>query len=94
MKNDTPPASHEEDGLDEHELIAQRKAKLAEWRQSGRAFPNQFRPDALADDLNRLHADHDKAALTAAPVRVKVAGRMMLRRIMGKASFATLQDRS
>ncbi|HNN37381.1 MAG TPA: lysine--tRNA ligase [Pseudomonadales bacterium] len=94
MKNDTPPASHEEDGLDEHELIAQRKAKLAEWRQSGRAFPNQFRPDALADDLNRLHADHDKAALTAAPVRVRVAGRMMLRRIMGKASFATLQDRS
>jgi lysyl-tRNA synthetase class 2 len=94
MKNDTPPASHEEDGLDEHELIAQRKAKLAEWRQSGRAFPNQFRPDALADDLQRLYADRDKAALAASAVRVKVAGRMMLRRIMGKASFATLQDRS
>lgn len=74
--------------------INQRKAKLKTLRERGIAFPNDFRRDALAADLQATYADRDGEELKAEGVRVKIAGRMMTRRIMGKASFATLQDMS
>lgn len=80
--------------LDENTLIAQRKQKLQELRQKGNAFPNDFRRNALANDLHQKyeHLDHDQ--LEAQQIPVKVAGRIMMRRIMGKASFIHLQDMS
>lgn len=80
--------------LDVNEQIAQRKAKLAALREQGVAFPNDFRRDAVAADLHKAYDQFEKAELETKQIRVKVAGRMMMRRIMGKASFATLQDSS
>src|SRR5690606_4619769 len=74
--------------------IAERRAKLAKLRETGVAFPNDFVPDAHAADLHARYDGLDQEALTAAAATVKVAGRMMLKRVMGKASFATLQDGS
>ena len=80
---------------DENKLVAERRAKLAALRATGGpAFPNDFRRDALANELLLGYGGLSDAALEASSVRVKVAGRMMLRRIMGKASFAKLQDSS
>jgi lysyl-tRNA synthetase class 2 len=79
---------------EENEQIAQRRAKLTALRESGNAFPNTFRPDARAAELHAELAEHDDEALASNPRRVKVAGRMMTRRIMGKASFATIKDGS
>ena len=79
---------------DEHDQIAQRQAKLAELRAQGSAFPNDFRRDSLAGELHREHDDRSTDALDSNPVRVAVAGRLMTRRLMGKASFAHLQDMS
>src|SRR5690554_1931961 len=84
----------EQNEVSEHDIIAQRRAKLARLREKGEAFPNDFRRDALAGELHERHGDSSEEALEADPVRVKVAGRMMSRRIMGKASFAHLQDMS
>ncbi|MEE8196949.1 MAG: lysine--tRNA ligase [Acidiferrobacterales bacterium] len=78
----------------EHEQITLRRAKLAELRAQGNAFPTDFRRNVMAAELHAEYGDSDAAALKAAPVRVKVAGRMMTRRIMGKASFVHLQDMS
>ncbi|PWW14314.1 MULTISPECIES: lysine--tRNA ligase [Pseudidiomarina] len=80
--------------VDVNEQIAQRKAKLAALREQGVAFPNDFRRDSLAADLHANYDHVEKEQLAAQGVRVSVAGRMMTRRIMGKASFATLQDMS
>ncbi|GAB1579674.1 lysine--tRNA ligase [Bordetella petrii] len=79
---------------DENRLIAERRAKLSKLREAGVAYPNDFVPDAHAADLHRQYGEQDQEALAAAGVRVKVAGRMMLKRVMGKASFATVQDGS
>ncbi len=79
---------------DENSLIAERRAKLARLRAQGVAFPNDFRRDALAADLHATWGDRQEAWLSANPVRVRVAGRMMFKRFMGKASFAKLQDSS
>jgi len=79
---------------DENRLIAERRAKLARLRETGVAYPNDFTPDARAAELHDKYDDQDQQALAASPVPVKVAGRMMLKRVMGKASFATLQDAS
>ena len=79
---------------DENQIIAERRAKLAEWRQAGNAFPNTFRREHVAADLHRQYDDLTKEQLEESPVAVKVAGRMMLKRVMGKASFATIQDMS
>lgn len=77
---------------DEHQLIKERRAKLAQLRAAGTAFPNQFRRNALAGDLHGYFDGKDAAALEADPVPVAVAGRVMAKRIMGKASFVQLQD--
>ena len=77
---------------DGHDILAHRRAKLEELRARGEAFPNGFERTALAADLHARHADRDKPALEADPTRVVVAGRIMLRRVMGKATFVTLAD--
>jgi lysyl-tRNA synthetase class 2 len=80
--------------IDTNELIAQRRAKLSELREHGVAFPNDFRRDAFASKLHALYGDKTEPELEATPIIVKVAGRIMTRRLMGKASFVTLQDMS
>ncbi|MCA3149900.1 MAG: lysine--tRNA ligase, partial [Rhodocyclaceae bacterium] len=85
-----PPAAP----VDADHIVAERRAKLAALRASGVAYPNDFERVHLAGDLQAAHAGYDKAALEANPVAVSVAGRMMLKRVMGKASFATVQDGS
>ncbi len=77
---------------DENQLIAERRAKLAEWRKTGKAFPNDFQRENLAGRLEELYAEKSAEELEGMPIEVKVAGRMMLKRVMGKASFATIQD--
>ena len=79
---------------DENHLIAERRAKLAKLRERGNAFPNDFRRDALAADILTSYGAKNAEALDAAPIRVKVAGRMRAKRVMGKASFAKLEDSS
>ncbi|OFZ97355.1 MAG: lysine--tRNA ligase [Betaproteobacteria bacterium RIFCSPLOWO2_02_FULL_62_17] len=85
----TPPAPQ-----DENQIIAERRAKLVELRKAGIAFPNDFRREHLAADLHRDYDAFDNEALQSKAVTVAVAGRMMLKRLMGKANFATLQDMS
>lgn len=80
--------------VDENQIIAERRAKLAELRTQGVAFPNDFRREHLAADLHARHGEAEKEQLEAEAVEVSVAGRMMLKRVMGKASFATVQDGS
>src|SRR5690606_20958381 len=79
---------------DENRLIAERREKLAAWRASGSAFPNDFSRENTAGKLDELYGDKEADALEATPVEVKVAGRIMLKRVMGKASFVTIQDLS
>jgi lysyl-tRNA synthetase class 2 len=80
--------------LNEHDQHLIRCHKLAELRETGQAFPTDFRRDALAAELVQQHNDKSKEELEAAPVRVRLGGRMMTRRIMGKASFCHIQDMS
>jgi lysyl-tRNA synthetase class 2 len=87
----TPPP------LDENKLIAERREKLAHIREKAKAagqaaFPNDFKPTHHAADLHHRHDATAPEALDAEPVKVAVAGRMMLKRVMGKACFATIQD--
>jgi len=89
MTDHTPAAPSAQD---ENRLIAERRAKLAKLREAGVAYPNDFVPDARAADLHRQYGEQEQQALADAGVQVKVAGRMMLKRVMGKASFATVQD--
>jgi lysyl-tRNA synthetase class 2 len=79
---------------DENHLIGERRAKLAKLRERGIAFPNDFRRNALAGDLLTAYGAKSGEALDAAQVRVSVAGRMRAKRVMGKASFAKLEDSS
>ena len=82
---------------DENQLIAERRDKLKALRDRqagghGIAFPNDFKPTDHAEPLLSLHAAHSTEELATQAHEVCVAGRMMLKRVMGKASFATLQD--
>ena len=77
---------------DENQIIAERRAKLAALRAAGQPFPNDFVRDALAADLHTAHDAEANEMLEPKRIRVAVAGRMMLKRVMGKACFATLQD--
>src|SRR5215472_369758 len=79
---------------DENQIIAERRAKLRALRERGHAYPNDFRRDALASELHDAHGAKTPEQLEAAAANVAVAGRMLLKRVMGKASFATLQDMS
>jgi len=90
MENTTQPA----DLLTENEQIKQRRDKLTALRGEGVAFVNDFRPDSLAADLQQACENLDKPALEEKQHEVALGGRLMTRRVMGKASFAHLQDRS
>jgi len=78
--------------LDENHILAERRAKLAALRLAGVAYPNDFKPDASASDLHQKFDALDAQALEEKAVEVALAGRMVLQRLMGKASFATLKD--
>ena len=89
------PAQHP--SHDENQLMAERREKLQALRAQqaqggGVAFPNDFKPAHRAATLQAEQANASAEQLEASPVQVSVAGRMMLKRVMGKASFATLQD--
>ncbi len=93
----TDPTPVIETHLDENKLIAERRAKLHELRAQGIAFPNDARRGDYAGDLQSEFADGEKwnaEAIEAAARRVGMAGRLMAKRIMGKASFAQIQDMS
>ena len=79
---------------DENDLVAQRRQQLNELRETGNVFSNDFRRDSLAADLVAKYQDKTKGELEIAGIKVAIAGRMMSRRIMGKASFAHIQDMS
>lgn len=84
----------EPESVDTHDLIEQRRAKLAEWRKKGGAFPSGYHRDSLAADLLKTHAEKTEPELEANPIAVKIAGRIMTRRLMGKASFTHILDMS
>ncbi|MDE0226177.1 MAG: OB-fold nucleic acid binding domain-containing protein, partial [Gammaproteobacteria bacterium] len=77
---------------DESDIAAVRRRKLAALRERDLAYPNGFERTALAQELHETHAGADKSTLESRAIAVTVAGRIMLRRIMGRASFVTLQD--
>ncbi|MBD3654693.1 lysine--tRNA ligase [Kangiella sp.] len=80
--------------VDVNEQITLRKQKLADKRKQGIAFPNDFRRDSLAEEIATEYGDKEKSELEELGKKVKVAGRIMLFRNMGKASFITIQDMS
>ncbi len=86
--------------VEEHQLIAERRDKLSALRaahaagSAGVPFPNDFKPQHHAASAHAQHGETSAEALEAEPVHLSVAGRMMLKRVMGKASFATIQDGS
>src|SRR5215831_3885101 len=82
------------EGADENKLIAERRAKLAELRGGGPAFPNDFRRDALAGQLLGAFGERSAEWLEEHPTPVTVGGRIMFKRVMGKASFAKIADRT
>ncbi|RZI67428.1 lysine--tRNA ligase [Variovorax guangxiensis] len=93
----TEPTTSPAPAIDENQLMAERREKLKALRAAtsdgkGVAFPNDFKPQHRAAALSAAHGEIDAEALDAQPVSVSVAGRMMLKRVMGKASFATVQD--
>jgi lysyl-tRNA synthetase, class II len=95
MSDDRPSAPP----TDDNQLIAERREKLAAIRaqaraSGGAAFPNDFKPRHHALELLRKYGELANEALEPQVVKVSLGGRMMLKRIMGKASFATLQDGS
>ena len=96
-KNPKPPSSPEEPpagAQDRERLVAERRAKLTALRDKGTAYPNDFAREHFAADLAARHAGVANDALEANPIKVRIAGRIMLKRVMGKASFATLRDMS
>jgi len=82
------------DTENENDLVAQRRQDLEELRKTGNAYTNKFKRDSLAADLFSQFQDSSKEELENESVKVAVAGRMMSRRVMGKASFAHIQDMS
>ena len=76
----------------ENDLIAQRRQDLKEMRKTGNAYSNKFKRDSLSSDLHAKYESKSKEELENASIKVSIAGRMMSRRIMGKASFAHIQD--
>ena len=78
----------------EASIAAHRRRKLERLRQQGQAYPNAFRRDVFAADLAASYGQHSKAQLEEAAIPAAVAGRIALRRVMGKASFLTLADQS
>src|SRR6201999_1480021 len=82
--------------VDENKLIAERRAKLAQLRETSvpSAYPNDFRRDSLAGQLHDAFGERDGAWLEANPTHVQVGGLMLFKRVMGKASFSKIADRT
>jgi len=78
--------------IDENHVIAERREKLKVIRAKGVAFPNDFKPEHQAKALHAEFGGFENEVLDPKAVKVSIAGRMMLKRVMGKASFATVQD--
>lgn len=78
--------------LDENDVYQVRKQKLADLRAEGFDFPNNFRRAHIAADLLLNYSHLSKEDLAAKEISVAVAGRIVLRRVMGKASFLHIQD--
>lgn len=90
---DQPPSP--QPAADENHLIAERRAKLAALRGQGIAFPNDFRRADYAQDLQDAYVDAERwtgEALEGEGRRVALAGRLLAKRVMGKAAFAQIQD--
>ena len=77
---------------EEHDQVLQRKEKLEVLREDGNAYPNDFRRDTDTREIRRNFAHIDEQTLSDTPTRVTVAGRVMTRRVMGKAGFADMHD--
>ena len=95
MSDTTPPtdaSAHPASGPSENSLITERREKLQALRTQGIAFPNDFKPKHHAADLHHQHGQVDNTELEPQAIAVTVAGRLMLKRVMGKACFGTLQD--
>ncbi|MEP6908637.1 MAG: OB-fold nucleic acid binding domain-containing protein, partial [Pseudoxanthomonas sp.] len=93
----TDPIPAPQPPVDENSLIAERRAKLTALRTQGIAFPNDFRRVEYAGDLQAQYGDTElwsAEALEGSQRVVKMAGRLMAKRVMGKASFAQIQDES
>jgi lysyl-tRNA synthetase class 2 len=80
--------------IEENDLLTQRRLKLDALREKSIAYPNSFCRTAHAADLHKQHDEQSEEVLAASPVEISVAGRIMFRRLMGKASFVVLQDGS
>src|SRR5579863_8898487 len=78
--------------VDENHIIAERREKLNAIRSQANAYPNSFRPQDTADKMHAAYDNRTSDEFKEQEITVSAAGRMMLKRIMGKASFATLQD--
>ncbi|MGH8529031.1 MAG: amino acid--tRNA ligase-related protein, partial [Nevskiales bacterium] len=94
MSHKNPENPNATNPEDENRLITERRSKLAALRAQGNAFPNDFRRDALAQEVHGLYAQRSAESLEAEKIEVRVAGRMMAKRIMGKAAFTHVQDMS
>ena len=94
MSPNAPPSTAPAGTADSHQLIAERREKLAALRQRGVPFPNDFKPRHHAAELHHRYGQMANEELEPQAIKVAVAGRMMLKRVMGKACFATLQDGS
>jgi lysyl-tRNA synthetase class 2 len=91
-ESNKPDQQQDSRASDENQIVAERRAKLLALRSQGVAFPNDFRRTHLAGELQAAFAARPNEELDPARIKVAVAGRMMLKRVMGKASFATIQD--
>ncbi|MBI5918642.1 MAG: lysine--tRNA ligase [Nitrosomonadales bacterium] len=86
------PNENEQSDVHDNQIVAERRAKLSTLRQTGIAFPNDFARLHLSGELHSEYSEKTAEELEALAIQVSVAGRMMLKRVMGKASFATIQD--
>ncbi|ORU90115.1 MAG: lysine--tRNA ligase [Cycloclasticus sp. symbiont of Poecilosclerida sp. M] len=85
-------SEHKQPIQDENKLIAVRREKLAEIKKQGIAYPNDFRREHYAESLHAEYNKFDKETLAGKAINVSLAGRLMAKRVMGKASFAHVQD--
>src|ERR1700689_3481788 len=80
--------------VDENQIVAERREKLAKLRELGPAYPNDFSRTNIANYTNEIYGQKPREALEEEKVDVVIGRRMMLKRVMGRASFAALQDAS
>ncbi|WP_299940721.1 lysine--tRNA ligase [uncultured Microbulbifer sp.] len=73
---------------DENKLIAERRTKLSALREKGNAFPNSFRRENLAADLQAEFGDKQKEELEELGKSACVAGRILAKR----GPFMVIQD--